>query len=120
MLTSEASERVPDLGVDGPPAAEVSTSGGDAAAPGFREVAMPSNQPPLMTAHNGGGAHAVRAWEARATYEIGVLMRRYLADHPPPAESSAHDQLDDWGDRLQAAGAARLRELGVRRLQVAS
>lgn len=60
---------------------------------------------------------AEKEWEARTSYEIGVLMDRYLQDHPPPRENEIHWCFRDWAARLRVDGAARLAALGASRLE---
>ncbi len=59
---------------------------------------------------------AAREWDARAEQAVGVLIRRYLHEHPPPHASRIADDLEDWSDRLIADGDARLRAAGRRAL----
>lgn len=63
-----------------------------------------------------GGA-ALEVWEARAEYDMGRLMGRYLTDNPPPGRSEAVDDLREFAARLEAMGTGRLAELGLRRLR---
>jgi hypothetical protein len=51
-------------------------------------------------------------WEARAEYAVGVLIRRYLADHPPPETSGIAFDLQHWAHALALDGRERLRMLG--------
>ena len=70
----------------------------------------------------GGGpadAESLAGWEARAEHTIGVLIRRYLAQNPPPAPSRVAQDLQTWSHALAADGRARLQELGEDHLQLA-
>lgn len=58
-------------------------------------------------------------WDARAQLEIGVLVSRYLADHPAPGPTSCRDDLQLWAAELSLAGEVDLQALGARRLQLA-
>jgi hypothetical protein len=64
------------------------------------------------------GAEAVALWEARAEYAVGVLIRRYLADHPPPGRSGIAFDLQHWAHALAADGRDRLRLMGQEHLRV--
>jgi hypothetical protein len=59
---------------------------------------------------------AAREWDARAEQAVGVRIRRYLHEHPPPHASRIADDLEDWSHRLIADGDARLRAAGRRAL----
>ena len=65
----------------------------------------------------GGTAARLAEWEARAQVDVGVMIDRYLAEHPPPAASRGHDLLALWARRLRRAGRARLRAQGASRLR---
>lgn len=58
-------------------------------------------------------------WDAQAEYDIGVLMRCYLQDHPPPSGSEFAEDFEDWGERLSSRGRERLEQLRERPLRVA-
>jgi len=58
-------------------------------------------------------------WEARAEHTIGVLIRRYLAQNPPPARSRVAQDLQRWSHALASDGRARLQELGEDHLHLA-
>jgi hypothetical protein len=75
-----------------------------------------------LIAAGGGGEpdrQALARWEARAEHTIGVLIRRYLAQNPPPGPSRVAQDLQAWSVALAADGRARLQELGEDHLQVA-
>lgn len=98
-----------------------SPAGGDIAASRSEASSMKHKhrQSPLLVFHAGANADAVKTWEAHAEADVGVLIRRYLADHPCPGASRIRGDLEDWADRLEAVGQARLAELGLRRLRPA-
>ena len=50
-------------------------------------------------------------WDAQAEYDLGVLMQRYLAEHPPPDDSLFARDFEKWAENLVAHGR---RNLGVR------
>lgn len=54
----------------------------------------------------------------RVAYDIGVLIRRYIAERPPPASSTFAADFEDWSTRLIAHGEDRLSELGASPLVV--
>jgi hypothetical protein len=62
--------------------------------------------------------HRVERWDARATYEIGVLVLRWLNENPPPGASEVAEEARSWGSRMKECGEARLRETGERTLRV--
>ena len=59
-------------------------------------------------------------WDAQAEYDLGVLMQRYLAEHPPPDGSLFARDLGKWADRLVAHGRRNLDDLGAHPLQAVS
>jgi hypothetical protein len=65
----------------------------------------------------GGDVATVETWEARAQTDIGILIHRYLAEHPPAGPSRHHDLYERWASQLQAAGRARLQALGAAQLR---
>lgn len=70
----------------------------------------------------GGGLaeeESLARWEARAEHTIGVLIRRFLAQNPPPAPSRVAQDLQTWSHALAADGRARLQELGEEHLHLA-
>jgi hypothetical protein len=56
-------------------------------------------------------------WDARAEYDLGVFMRRYLHDHPPSVPSALSRDFEVWSENLSHDGQARLAALGARRLR---
>lgn len=76
-------------------------------------------QHPILAPLEGGAAPSVESWEARAEYDIGVLIARYLAEHPSPSESQVHRDFLSWSAALRCDGQARLQEQGETPLQVA-
>jgi hypothetical protein len=73
---------------------------------------------PMMEASEGRVAVRIGVWDAQAEYDLGVLMLRYLHDHPPPLDSEFAAHFQDWGDRLSSRGQERLKELQARPLRV--
>ena len=59
-------------------------------------------------------------WDAQAEYDLGVLMQRYLAEHPPPDNSLFARDFEKWAERLLAHGCRNLGDLGERPLQIVS
>jgi hypothetical protein len=78
-------------------------------------------QTPLAAARKALGgrerssSHAL-GWDAQAEYDIGVMIRRYLAEHPPPAGSRSAGFLENCAEDLIVSGDARLGALGARPL----
>lgn len=69
----------------------------------------------------GGGpdeGESLARWEARAEHTIGVLIRRFLAQNPPPAPSRVAQDLQTWSHALAVDGRARLQELGEEHLHL--
>jgi hypothetical protein len=60
-----------------------------------------------------------RRWDAQAEYDVGVLIRRYLQEHPPPTGARFDRDFARWGERLVKRGGEDLHALGVRHLSVA-
>jgi hypothetical protein len=56
-------------------------------------------------------------WDAQAKFDIGVMINRYLEQHPPEAETTAAAQLALSGRTLEGAGRTHLRRLGLRHLR---
>ena len=54
----------------------------------------------------------VTLWEARAEHDVGVMIARYLAEHPPPGRSHVEADLARWSTALRDDGQARLTALG--------
>ncbi len=55
-------------------------------------------------------------WDARAERDLGVMIRRYLAEHPPPAGSCCAGVLEDCAEDLIISGDAGLGALQARPL----
>jgi hypothetical protein len=74
-----------------------------------------------LIAAGGGPAEdqSLARWEARAEHTIGVLIRRYLAQNPPPEASRVAQDLQTWSHALASDGRARLQELGEEHLHLA-
>jgi uncharacterized protein (DUF1800 family) len=74
-----------------------------------------------LIAAGGGPAEdeSLARWEARAEHTIGVLIRRFLAQNPPPAPSRVAQDLQTWSHALAVDGRARLQELGEDHLHLA-
>lgn len=56
-------------------------------------------------------------WDARAEFDVGLLMARYLQINPAPADSEIADDFEIWAGNLERRGRERLQELGLRRLR---
>jgi hypothetical protein len=56
-------------------------------------------------------------WDARAELDVGLMMLRYLADHPAPAGTKLAADLETWGSSLARDGDERLRAAGQRRVR---
>lgn len=67
----------------------------------------------VMRLLHGGGEPDVVEWEARTERDLGVLIRRYLAEHPAPGSSQVADDLNHWAQQLRDDGQARLEVLGL-------
>ena len=74
---------------------------------------------PSLTGGKEDGAVAVATWEAQAEYAVGVLIRRYVAENPPPERSQVALDLQEWALALAADGQARLAALGEAHLRLA-
>jgi hypothetical protein len=74
---------------------------------------------PLLTTHDGGGADAAAAWDARAELDLSIMIDRYLSENPPPKASQLQLDLRELVSLLRFDGEARLAELGVPPLRVA-
>lgn len=90
---------------------------GDAAAE--EEIGAELVQPPILVGHKGGAEIDPVVWDARAEVDISVLIRRYLAEQDPPAESLLAADLEDLAARLERDGRARLSAAGAAQLRVA-
>ena len=92
-------------------------------APGDTAAAAPpegpSMQRPLVNGLDGGCAHAVTSWEAAFEADLAVMLRRYLAETPPPGPSRFARDAEDWATNLERLGQGRLAALGERRLRSA-
>jgi len=58
-------------------------------------------------------------WDARAELDVGLMIKRYLAENPPPKQSRVADDLERWAEGLEDDGRARLQAAGRRRLRSA-
>jgi hypothetical protein len=61
----------------------------------------------------------VKIWEQRAHYAVGVMILRYLAEHPGPTESEYRIELESWGLDCKREGGEALRRLGAQPLALA-
>jgi hypothetical protein len=68
----------------------------------------------IMERQDGG----VKAWDARAEYDVGVLISRYLHEESPPAGSVLAPRLAAIAQDFQAAGELDLARLGASHLRV--
>lgn len=87
---------------------------GDAAA-GVGEGWMA--QLPIMQSHDGGDSEAGKRWDARAEYDVGLLLARYLHENPAPSTAQFAQDLERWSQNLRRHGQSRLQELGQPRLR---
>lgn len=78
---------------------------------------MRQGQPPTLTEVTGDGITDPTVWDARTELALGTLIRRLLADDPPPADSLFAPDLELWAERLLADGRARLEDAGERFLR---
>jgi len=76
-------------------------------------------QHPLIGLLTGGAAAPVERWEAQFETDLAVILRRYLAENPPPAPSRFALDAEDWATNLERLGQERLLALGARRLRTA-
>lgn len=74
-------------------------------------------QPPILNSLDGRTA-SIDSWEARAEYDLGVLICRYLQEHPAPAGSAMAERLREYGEGFRDLGAEHLAVLDHRRLSV--
>ncbi len=58
-------------------------------------------------------------WDAQAEFDIGVLLKQYLATHSPPADAKFAADFNHWASRLCERGRARLLALGKRPIRSA-
>lgn len=77
----------------------------DEAAPGAKDTASVFDA--------SGGA----VWDAHAEHEIGVLIERYLTEHPAPDGATCAEPFARWAGELHRSGQARLEALGEQRLR---
>lgn len=75
-------------------------------------------QSPLLGVVSGGRSDDAKSWDARALFEVGVLIARWLEVNPPPVGAVFYQPLEGWARRLRDRGQARLEALGERRLRV--
>ena len=55
-------------------------------------------------------------WDARAQVAVGVMLRRYLQENPPPPDATFPPDIELWASNLLRHGEARLALLGARHL----
>jgi hypothetical protein len=68
---------------------------------------------------DGGQEAAAARWDARAARDIGLIMRRYLAENPAPAGSQYAADLRRQSDEFADLGLELLRAQGVPALRLA-
>jgi hypothetical protein len=56
-------------------------------------------------------------WDAQAEWDIAVMIRRYLAEHPSPRGSDLARELKLCADDLKDASRRHLSQLGARPLR---
>jgi hypothetical protein len=56
---------------------------------------------------------AIEQWEARAEHAIGLMIVRYMAQHPAPAPCEAGLWLTKAGENLREVGCRKLARLGI-------
>jgi hypothetical protein len=64
-----------------------------------------------------GEASEAERWDAQAEWDVGVFMRRYLKENPPPDGAVCAEDFHRWSEDLRCDGQARLQELGAVRLR---
>jgi hypothetical protein len=69
-------------------------------------------------AETAGEMEEAERWDAQAEYDIGVLIRRYLQEHPRPDGAVCAEDFRRWSEALRSDGQARLQALGDHRLRV--
>lgn len=121
VVTNACSRRVGALGSEASPVpaaadVEISPSAGDNVARSSEDSSM---QHPILNGLPSGDPSCGHEWDARAELEVAVLIKRYLADRPPPPGARVADDLRCWAHRLELDGRARLAELAAPRLRVA-
>lgn len=57
-------------------------------------------------------------WDARAEFAVAIAIRRFMADHPAPADAQTALDLAAWGENLRRDGLARLAARAVPHLHV--
>lgn len=75
-------------------------------------------QHPIMLAIDGGGDTAGEVWDARAEVDVALMIRRYLAENPAPAETRVAWDFQAWASALEHDGRVRLAELEAAALRV--
>lgn len=58
--------------------------------------------------------HDALVWQARAQVDIGVLIEKYLTEHPAPVLAAHAGLYRRWAQELVAAGEARMEDLEPR------
>jgi hypothetical protein len=56
-------------------------------------------------------------WDARAEFDVGLMIGRYLAEHPAPEGSTMAPRLEVIAQDLRDLGEQRLQNLGRCRLR---
>lgn len=59
-------------------------------------------------------------WDARSELDVAVLIRCYLHENPPPADSAVARDWVRWAERLEADGQVRLAAAGATTLRPVS
>jgi hypothetical protein len=59
-----------------------------------------------------------QVWDARAELDIGLMLRRYVAERPAPEDSRLVDDIEEWASNLAQNGRHHLGELGQAPLAV--
>lgn len=52
-------------------------------------------------------------WDARAAYDVGVIISRYIAENPAPPDAKFAADIETWGENLQRWGRGYLRAAGA-------
>jgi hypothetical protein len=68
-----------------------------------------------MTAHD--ISQKAAAWDAITEYDVGVLICRYLQEHPAPPGSEVAARLRDCGEGFRDVGERHLSQMGLRSLR---
>jgi len=66
-----------------------------------------------MPGHDSDLTSAILAWEAHTQLAVGRLIRRRLAEHPPPGGTRIEGDFQQWADALIDDGCERLQALGL-------